>query len=138
MRIPKPKRREKRPNSQMRCRIAVLIIFLSVVGFAAVGVRLFWMQVVRYDFYEEKALSFQTRDTIIEPKRGTIYDRNMKVLAESAATETVLINPKGLSNWVTEKNKRAEEGQPKRRSRTCRASRADFERPTSSWSTTRC
>ncbi|MBS5704515.1 MAG: PASTA domain-containing protein [Butyricicoccus pullicaecorum] len=113
MRIPKPKRREKRPNSQMRCRIAVLIIFLSVVGFAAVGVRLFWMQVVRYDFYEEKALSFQTRDTIIEPKRGTIYDRNMKVLAESAATETVLINPKGLSNWVTEKNKRAEEGQPK-------------------------
>ena len=113
MRIPKPKRREKRPNSQMRCRIAVLIIFLSVVGFAAVGVRLFWMQVVRYDFYEEKALSFQTRDTIIEPKRGTIYDRNMKVLAESAATETVLINPKGLSNWVTDKNKRAEEGQPK-------------------------
>lgn len=54
MRIPKPKRREKRPNSQMRCRIAVLIIFLSVVGFAAVGVRLFWMQVVRYDFMRKR------------------------------------------------------------------------------------
>ncbi len=113
MRIPKPKRRDKKPNSQMRCRIAILIILLSVVGFAAVGVRLFWMQVARYDFYEEKALSFQTRDTIIEPKRGTIYDRNMKVLAESAATETVLINPKGLSGWVNEKNKGVEEGQPK-------------------------
>lgn len=97
----------------MRGRISWLIIFLSCLGFLAVGIRLFWMQVVRYDFYEEKALSLQTKDDVIEPKRGTIYDRNMKVLAESAATETVLINPRGLSEWVKEKNKKVEEGAPK-------------------------
>ena len=106
MRIPKPKRRGKKPNSQMRCRIAVLIIFLACLGFAAVGLRLFWMQVVRYDFYQEKALSLQTKDDVIEPKRGTIYDRNMKVLAESAATETININPSGLKEWVATQNKK--------------------------------
>lgn len=100
MRIPKPKRRQKRPNSQMRSRISVLIICLSCLGFVAVGIRLFWMQVVRYDFYEAKALQYQTKDDIIEPKRGTIYDRNMKVLAESASTEAVMMNPKGLTEWV--------------------------------------
>ncbi|MDR3767264.1 MAG: penicillin-binding transpeptidase domain-containing protein [Butyricicoccus sp.] len=107
MRIPKFRRR---PNTQMRGRIAVLIICLSCVGFLAVAVRLFWMQVVRYDYYQDKALNFQTRDDIIEPKRGTIYDRNMKVLAESAATESVMFNPNGLAQWVDTKNKKVQDG----------------------------
>lgn len=106
MRIPKLR---KRPNTQMRSRIAVLIICLSCLGFLAVAARLFWMQVVRYDYYQDKALNFQTRDDIIEPKRGTIYDRNMKVLAESAATESVMFNPNGLQSWVKSKNKSADE-----------------------------
>ncbi|MBS6547037.1 MAG: PASTA domain-containing protein [Butyricicoccus pullicaecorum] len=118
MRIPKPKRRGKKPNSQMRCRIAVLIIFLACLGFAAVGLRLFWMQVVRYDFYQEKALSLQTKDDVIEPKRGTIYDRNMKVLAESAATETVNINPSGLKEWVATQNKKIENANEKNETQT--------------------
>ena len=118
MRIPKPKRRGKKPNSQMRCRIAVLIIFLACLGFAAVGLHLFWMQVVRYDFYQEKALSLQTKDDVIEPKRGTIYDRNMKVLAESAATETVNINPSGLKEWVATQNKKIENANEKNETQT--------------------
>lgn len=108
MRIPKFRRR---PNTQMRGRIAVLIICLSCLGFLAVAARLFWMQVVRYDYYQDKALNFQTRDDIIEPKRGTIFDRNMKVLAESAATESVMFNPNGLSEWVKTKNKSVKEGE---------------------------
>ena len=47
MRIPKFRRR---PNTQMRGRIAVLIICLSCLGFLAVAARLFWMQVVRYGY----------------------------------------------------------------------------------------
>lgn len=108
MRIPKFRRR---PNTQMRGRIAVLIICLSCLGFLAVAARLFWMQVVRYDYYQDKALNFQTRDDIIEPKRGTIFDRNMKVLAESAATESVMFNPNGLSEWVKTRNKSVKEGE---------------------------
>ncbi len=105
MRIPKFKRR---PTPRMRSRISVLILCLACVGFVAVAVRLFWMQVIRYDYYQDKAMNFQTRDDVIEPERGTIYDRNMKVLAESAATESVMFNPKGLVSWVEEKNKSAQ------------------------------
>lgn len=86
----------KGPDSTMRSRVAVLIILLAVVGFAAVGVKLFYMQVVQYDFYTGKANSLQLRDNIIEPKRGTIYDRNMRELAVSASTEQVLVNPQAL------------------------------------------
>ena len=38
-------------------------------------------------------LDQQTRDTIITPKRGVIYDTNMKELAVSATAETVYIAP---------------------------------------------
>lgn len=95
----------------MRSRIAVLIILLSCVGFAAVGVRLFWMQVVRYDYYTGKALQFQTKDSVIPPKRGAIYDRNMKVLAESASTESVMINPTRLVGYCKEKDIDVEDAQ---------------------------
>ncbi len=104
MRMPKFVRR--RPNKRMRSRISFLTAVLVFLGFSMVAGRLFWMQVVRYDYYNEKAMNFQTKDNIIEPKRGTIYDRNGKVLAESAATETVLMNPKGLKTWVDEQNKK--------------------------------
>lgn len=88
----------KGPNTYMKSRIAVLIILLSVCGFAAVAIRLFFMQVINYDYYESKALSFQTRDNVIAPSRGTIYDRNMRELAVSASTESVIINPAKVVN----------------------------------------
>lgn len=94
----------KRPSLMMRSRVSVLIGVLVFFCFLVVTARLFWMQVVKYDFYREKALNFQTKDSIIEPKRGTIYDRNLKVLAQSASTESVLVNPKGLQTWVKNKN----------------------------------
>lgn len=98
----------KRPSLMMRSRISVLIAILVFLCFSIVAVRLFWMQVIKYDYYREKALNFQTKDSIIEPKRGTIYDRNYKVLAQSASTQSVLINPNGLQSWVKSKNKELE------------------------------
>ena len=94
----------KRPSLMMRSRISVLVAVLVLFCFSVVAVRLFWMQVIRYDYYREKALNFQTKDSIIEPKRGTIYDRNHKVLAQSASTKSVLINPNGLKTWVKTQN----------------------------------
>lgn len=94
----------KRPSLMMRSRVSVLVAVLVFLCFSVVAVRLFWMQVIRYDYYREKALNFQTKDSIIEPKRGTIYDRNYKVLAQSASTQSVLINPNGLKTWVSTQN----------------------------------
>lgn len=45
-----------------------------------------------------KAIDQQVRDTTVTPKRGTIYDRNMKTLAVSASAETVYIAPKSIKD----------------------------------------
>lgn len=84
------------PNGRMRSRIAVLILLMCGVCFFAVAVKLFFMQVIHNDFYTQKAQQYQTKDSIVTPSRGTIYDRNMNKLAESAATERVTINPQNV------------------------------------------
>ena len=88
----------------MRSRIAVLILLMCGVCFSAVFVRLFYMQVLKYEFYTSKARQYQTRDTIVAPSRGTIYDRNMNKLAESAATERISVNPNDVYKKSRELN----------------------------------
>ena len=51
------------------------------------------IQIINYEEYKAKASSIQLRDTKISPQRGTIYDRNMKVLAQSATVWTVFVSP---------------------------------------------
>lgn len=72
-------------------RLIITAAVLGAVCFVCVAVRLFYMQVVRFDFYQEQALSQQTKDKTLTPVRGTIYDANMKPLAISAATEVVTL-----------------------------------------------
>ncbi len=67
----------------------------------AVGVLLFFALVLRIGYIQfiwgptlaKDALEQQTRDRVINAKRGTIYDRNGKQLAVSADVETVGITP---------------------------------------------
>lgn len=94
----------KGPNNQMRGRLVFLTAMLAFLGFAAVGVRLFYMQVIDYKFYQSWATKNQTRDTVVLPLRGTIYDRNMKELAVSATTSTVSVTPKNVYDPLPTKN----------------------------------
>ena len=43
-------------------RLIITAAVLGAVCFVCVAVRLFYMQVVRFDFYQEQALSQQTKD----------------------------------------------------------------------------
>lgn len=72
-----------------------MIITFSVmlVAFVAVIFQLAILTVVKGDEYKKQAIEQQTRDRLITPKRGTIYDRNNKPLAVSASVETVSISP---------------------------------------------
>lgn len=67
-------------------------------AFIIVAGRLFQLQVLDYEFYEDKAIAQQTRDKTIEPLRGTIYDCNMKPLAISATVEMVTLEPRKIEN----------------------------------------
>lgn len=82
----------------MRRRILVAAALLGVAAFLVIGGRLFYLQVLNYEFYEEKAIAQQTRDKTIEPLRGTIYDCNRKPLAISASVEMVTLEPRKIKN----------------------------------------
>lgn len=86
----------KGPNNLMRSRIVMLTLAFVAIGFGLVAVRLLYMQVFRNDFYVQQATTLQTRDTLVTPNRGTIYDANMQVLAESASVARITVNPKAV------------------------------------------
>lgn len=65
------------------------------------------IQIVKAEEYTEKAIAQQTKDTIIEPKRGIIYDRNGKELATSVICYALWIRPADI-NTDYDEAKRAE------------------------------
>ncbi len=86
------KRAQTRVTNQMRKR--ALVVMACFFAFCClIAGNMFNIQVLNYETYKAKASSIQLRDTAISPKRGTIYDRNMKVLAQSATVWTVFVSP---------------------------------------------
>ena len=81
---------EKKPNRVMNFWIHFFTV-ICCACFAAVIVRLFWMQIIDYDFYREKASDQQTKVLTVEAKRGAIYDTNGKTLAVSIETQQVTL-----------------------------------------------
>ena len=63
--------------------VAVLVALLFGV-FGMDVASLVRIQLIQADEYRSKAESQQLSDTEIQPQRGLIYDRNKKVLAQSA------------------------------------------------------
>lgn len=84
----------KRPAT-IKKRIKIMTSLFLIGSMVLVG-RLGWIQFVRGSEYKKLAAEQQTRDSAISAKRGTIYDRNMKVLAQSATAERVTINPQEI------------------------------------------
>lgn len=68
----------------------------AVVLFCALMVRVAWLQLVRGEELSLAAKEQQTSDSLITPKRGLIYDRNMKILANNISVETISISPKNV------------------------------------------
>jgi len=74
-----------------------LLRLLILWGLAVVA-KLFYVQIVKHDFYAELADQQQTKLIEIPAHRGTIYDRNGHILAISVPVETVVVNPAQLPN----------------------------------------
>ena len=81
-------------NGHKRGLIAYIIIF--VIAGLLLG-RLVYLQMVKGDEYSAKAESQQLGDKEIQPARGTIYDANMNVLAQSASVWCVYLNPSNIN-----------------------------------------
>ena len=64
---------------------------LIVVGFGVIVFRLIQLQLVQGGSLQQMAAEQQLKDTKINAQRGTIYDCNMKPLAQSATVWTVVL-----------------------------------------------
>ena len=77
-------------------RILAVTALLGVLAFVPVTLRLYALMVEDYDYYSALALRNQTRTTTVTADRGTIYDRNMNILAKSVSVENVYLDPHEL------------------------------------------
>lgn len=80
------------PKKNVKLRIFVLMLVFCLAFTGLVG-RTFYWQIIEGPGLKKIAEARQTRDEMIAPKRGTIYDRNMKELAVSASVYTVAVAP---------------------------------------------
>lgn len=69
--------------------IAAVFTFLM----AALCLRVGWIQIVRGRDLSRQALDQQTSDNTVSAKRGSIYDRNYKILASNITVESISISP---------------------------------------------
>ena len=80
-------------NTKKRIRI-MLFIILIVLGLLIIKIA--WIQLVKGKFYKALAEQQQNLDREISAKRGIIYDRNGEILAMSASSEMITINPNNI------------------------------------------
>lgn len=78
------------------CRKVLLGLLCVIV--AAVALRLFWLQVIDGPRLASEAEGRRTNVVTLTARRGTIYDRNGKVLAMSVECQTIYANPKVVEN----------------------------------------
>ncbi len=86
----------KKPTKRMELRSIIAFSAFCLFLLVLIG-NLFWIQIVNGEEYRLKAEKNQLSDTVVNANRGTIYDSNMKVLAQSASAWLVYINPSKIS-----------------------------------------
>ena len=74
-------------------RTLIVLIVMVALGFGLIVVSLIRLQLVDGAELQKAAVDQQLRDTTISAQRGTIYDRNMKPLAQSATVWKVVMAP---------------------------------------------
>ena len=80
-------------NTKKRIRI---MLFIVIIIFIILLIRLFWIQVIQGKRLKQMAQEQQNLDREISAKRGVIYDRNGEILAMSASSEMITINPNNI------------------------------------------
>lgn len=97
-------RKVKKNNLFDPVRVLIVMLLFALV-LTGVIFQLVNIQIIQGAELKSQAIEQRTKDTMIAPKRGTIYDRNMKALAVSASVERVCANPEeiqkaGMENQV--------------------------------------
>ncbi len=99
----------------MRAQVTVKNRRRIAIGFSIIALlliallfRVAWIQIVDAEELSQMAIDQQTKDTPIEAKRGTIYDRNGKELATSTTCYTLWARPSQIKLKSGEERSEAE------------------------------
>lgn len=92
-----------KPTNPMK-RSLTLVIFPLMIAFAAlIVVNLFNISVKDNAKYQAMANNNQFQSTVVAANRGSIYDSNGKILAQSATVYSICLNPNRLLDFDSEK-----------------------------------
>ncbi|MEK4295744.1 hypothetical protein [Paenibacillus sp. FSL R5-0914] len=69
----------------------ITLFFLVLLG------RVFWIQVLDRDFWQTKAAKQWAHTSVFKAVRGTIEDRNGRMLASDVPAYTVVVNPEAIT-----------------------------------------
>lgn len=90
-------------NSSKKMLKRLLAFSLVIVLLLSTGVgRIFYLQIVRGEELSRKAESQQLKDTEISAMRGTIYDSEGNVLAQSATVWNIFLDPLAIDLEINE------------------------------------
>lgn len=84
---------KKGPTVMLWRRSLIVLLVILIGGFGSVIARLFYLQTYMAPELQKRAVNQQLADTTISAKRGSIYDRNGRVLAQSATVWKIVIAP---------------------------------------------
>ena len=87
----------RRANQVIRGRTMLIMLLAS---FTVLFWKLYDLQINRHDELKAEAVGQQTDSMVISASRGTIYDKNGEIMAISYSTETVLLDPGGVQDFV--------------------------------------
>ena len=93
-------KRKKSPGQPLtapirRMRFVWVAAFFCFWGLAIMA-RLTWLQVVRHGEFVERAARQQQRTFEVAPRRGVLYDRNLRELAMTVLVDSVYAVPSEL------------------------------------------
>ncbi len=82
--------------AKMWHRSIILLVLILVLGFGVVAGRLFYLQTYMAEDLQQRAVEQQLADTTLSAKRGSIYDCNGNVLAQSVTVWNIVMAPANL------------------------------------------
>ena len=95
----------RRANRVIQSRTFVLMLIMGIGMFIVLFFKLYSLQITRHEELQVKAVSQQTRSSVVTANRGTIYDASGNILAISSTAETIFLSPKEINDALNdEKN----------------------------------
>ncbi len=92
----------RRANRIIQTRTFVLMLIMGIGMFFLLFFKLYNLQITRHEEMQAKAVSQQTRSSVVTASRGAIYDASGNILAISSTAETIFLSPKEINDALND------------------------------------